>query len=73
MNPTIARFKVQGMHCQSCATSVDWEIEDIDGVADAKTSLAAGLTEVSFDSAKVQPADLMAAIQRAGFTAEPIG
>ena len=73
MSATVARFKVQGMHCQSCATSIDWEIEDIDGVADAKTSLAAGLTEVSFDGAKVKPADLLAAIQRAGFTAEPIG
>jgi copper chaperone CopZ len=73
MNPTVARFKVQGMHCQSCATSVDWEIEDLDGVADASTSLAAGLTEVSFDAAKVKPEDLLAAIQRAGFSAEPIG
>ena len=53
MNPTVARFKVQGMHCQSCATSVDWEIEDLDGVADASTSLAAGLTEVSFDAARL--------------------
>jgi copper chaperone len=73
MNPTTARFKVQGMHCQSCATSIDWEIEDLDGVSDASTSLAAGLTEVSYDAAKVRAEDLLAAIQRAGFSAEPIG
>lgn len=73
MDPSIARFKVQGMHCQSCATNIDWELEDLDGVADARTSLAAGLTEVSFDPAKLGPAELMAAIQKAGFSAEALG
>lgn len=73
MNPTTARFKVQGMHCQSCATSIDWELEDLDGVSDASTSLAAELTEVSYDAAKVGAEDLLAAIQRAGFSAEPVG
>jgi len=73
MNPSIARFKVQGMHCQSCATNIDWELEDLEGVADARTSLAAGLTEVNYDAAKLGPAELLAAIQKAGFSAEALG
>lgn len=61
------------MHCSSCAMSIDWEIEDIDGVAEARTSYAKARTEVTFDPAKVAEADLVAAITRAGFEVRPAG
>jgi len=64
---TTRTFDIAGMHCTSCAMSIDWELEDVDGVAEARTSYARARTEVTFDPDKVSEADLVAAIARAGF------
>lgn len=72
--PTATRtFEIAGMHCTSCAMSIDWELEEIDGVAVAKTSYAKARTAVTFDPAKVAEPDLVAAIARAGFEARAAG
>lgn len=69
---TVARqeFVVRGMHCNSCAMSIDWELEDVDGVVEARTVYHKGVTEVTFDPARVAVADLVAAIAKAGYEAE---
>jgi copper chaperone CopZ len=52
--------------------AIDWELEDLDGVVEARTSYAKSRTEVRFDAAKVGQNDLVAAIQRAGYAARPV-
>lgn len=64
-------YKIQGMHCTSCAMTIDWEIEDVPGVAEARTSYADAVTRVIFDPARVTDTDILDAIQRAGFEAVP--
>jgi copper chaperone len=62
-------FAIEGMHCTSCAMSIDWELEDLEGVVEARTSYAKGRTEVAFDPGRVTIEQLVDAIARAGFTA----
>jgi copper chaperone CopZ len=59
------------MHCTSCSTSVDWELEDLPGVEEARTSYADGTSDVSYDPAQVTEHDIIEAIGRAGFEAAP--
>lgn len=66
--PVDRTFAVDGMHCASCAMSIDWELEDVDGVIEAKTSYAKARTDVRYDPGKVSEADLVAAIERAGYS-----
>ena len=65
---TTKTYTIQGMHCSSCAMSIDWALEDLDGVKEATTSYAKGFTKVSFDPARVTDATIAEVIQEAGFT-----
>lgn len=67
--PVKRRFEIAGMHCTSCAITIDWEIEDLEGVAEARTSYADARTEVVFDPDRVSETAILEAIGRAGFTA----
>lgn len=62
-------FKIDGMHCTSCAMNIDGELEDTDGVLSASTSYAKGVTKVQFDSKKVDKQKLLEAIKTAGYEA----
>ena len=65
------RFSIQGMHCSSCAMTIDWELEDLPGVEKAATSYAKATTEVTFDPSRTSLEALVAAIERAGFKSLP--
>lgn len=65
-------FTIDGMHCNSCAMSIDWEVEELDGIVDASTSFARQTTVVTYDPAKVEPPAILSAIRRAGFVARSI-
>lgn len=71
MSKTTRRFKIQGMHCTSCAMTIDWEIEDVEGVENVTTSYAKAVTSVTYDAAAVDESAILAAIKRAGFEAVP--
>ena len=61
-------FAITGMHCASCGLLIDDCLLDVDGVADARTSLKTERTVVRADDS-VGDADLVAAIVEAGYTA----
>ncbi len=46
------KFKIEGMHCSSCAITIDMDLEDLDGVGKAQTSYAKSETEIEFDEEK---------------------
>ncbi len=73
MNDLTKTYRIEGMHCTSCAMTIDWEVEDVPGVRDAKTTYAAGTTIVTFDPAVASEESIAAAIARAGFQAQPAG
>ncbi len=65
-------LRIAGMHCSSCAMAIDLELEELPGVADARTSFARAITEVVFDPSRVGLDAIIAAIGQVGYTAQPI-
>ena len=63
-------MKVTGMHCASCAATVQRAIEADPQVRSASVSVTNGLATVLGDS--LQPQRLVQAVQARGFDAEPI-
>lgn len=66
------RFQIQGMHCVNCAMNVDGTLEDLPGVKSATTHYARQVTEVEYDETRVTEADIIAAVQAAGYRAIPV-
>lgn len=66
------KFKIEGMHCVSCAMSIDMDLEDLNGVIEAKTNYAKSQTEVEFDEEKVDDKKIVEIISNVGYKAKPI-
>ena len=62
-------FKIEGMHCNSCAMLIDMDIEDLPGVKLCKTSYAKSKTEVEFEESKIKPETLIEVIKNTGYKA----
>lgn len=63
------RIQVGGMSCQGCVKNVNAALAAMDGVAAVAVSLEQGEARVEFDSARVSVAQLMSAVEEAGFDA----
>lgn len=64
------RFSVEGMSCEACATTLQADLEKIDGIASARVDYAAKTAEVYSDAAGVGSL-VQAAAQRHGYRATP--
>ncbi len=64
---------IEGMHCTSCAMSIDEELEEVHGVKRAKTSYAKQAAEVEYDPALASIDALVQAVSAAGYHATPRG
>ncbi len=62
-------FKVEGMTCGGCATSLTLALKETPGVEEAKVSYEKGEAWVKYDDAKVTIAKLREVINSAGFKA----
>jgi copper chaperone len=62
-------IKVAGMSCGGCVKSVTDVLKALPGVVAADVVLEPGQATVTFDATRVTRADLMAAIDDAGFEA----
>ena len=71
MTTTTREFAVQGMHCQGCVKSVTGAVKQVPGVARVDVSLEKKAATVEFDAATANPAAIVAAIEGAGFEAQP--
>lgn len=60
-------FVISGMHCTSCAISIDGELEDAEGVKEACTNYVASKTEVVFDEKKIQEKKITSIIEGLGY------
>ncbi len=65
-------YKTTGMHCQSCSMLIQLTLEELDGVEAAQVDHRSGTSEVVFDDAVLNDADIVAAITKAGYGAEPV-
>lgn len=66
------KLKIDGMHCTSCAMSIDGDLEDnVEGVKSAKTSYAKQVCEVEFEE-NVKIEKIIAQIQETGYEAQVV-
>ena len=59
---------VGGMTCAACATRIEKVLGRLEGVATASVNLATERATVDYDPAHASPADVAAAIERAGYS-----
>ncbi len=58
------KLNIFGMHCTSCAMNIDGELEDTEGVKEAKTNYAKQETEVTFDPEKISEDKMISIIRK---------
>jgi len=63
------KFKILGMHCSSCALTIDMDLEELDGVKKAHTSYTKAETEVEFDPQKISDELILETIKKSGYHA----
>lgn len=61
------KLQIDGMHCSSCAMSIDFDLEDLNGVKSAKTSYAKQETEVEFEEKKIGEGEIVNQINKTGY------
>lgn len=64
---TKEQFKVNGMHCTSCAMNIEGELEDLRGVITANVNFAKQLTQVEYDERVVSSQQIISTIQKLGY------
>lgn len=64
-------LNIKGMHCTSCAMSIDGDLEDyVKGVKSAKTSYAKEVCEIEFEEEAVGVEQIIAQIKKSGYKAQ---
>ncbi len=63
---------IHGMSCAACVRRVEQALRSLPGVLDASVNLALGRAEVRLLDGAVELSDLVAAVRRAGYEAEPV-
>ena len=61
-------FRVTDMHCSNCVMRIEGLEDDLPGVQRVRASYKKQQMEVEFDEAKVSAAQIIAAIQKLGYT-----
>jgi copper ion binding protein len=67
---TSSTYTVTGMTCDHCVAAVRQEVGAVDGVTDVQVELATGTLTIESD-APVDPADVTAAVEEAGYEVTP--
>lgn len=66
---TTHTFRVDGMHCGSCALLIDDALEDLPGVCSTQTKRKQGSSIVELDSSQNSPEDVITVIEALGYLA----
>jgi Cu+-exporting ATPase len=62
-----AEIKISGMHCATCAVTIEETLSQLKDVAKAQVNLGTDTAHVEFDPVKVKLADLEKAVKDAGY------
>lgn len=63
-------YRVEGMHCEGCARTIEALVARVPGVKRVAVSFDAREAHVEFEGDRVSDAGIVAAMERAGFRAE---
>jgi len=69
MNITQTVFRVRGMHCASCARSVEVNVGKLSAVQSVSVNLAGESAAISYDSDILSQKEIISAINKLGFKA----
>lgn len=72
MSTTTHTFRVEGMHCGSCALLIDDALDDLPGVHHSQTAVKVGRSTVELDTSQSSPQDVISAIEELGYRASPM-
>lgn len=64
----LVEFKIDGMHCNSCAQSIQEELAETAGVSEAKASFSDKNATIEFDDSVVQQTTLIKKIEDLGYS-----
>lgn len=67
---TRATFRIQGMHCASCAGLIERKVKKVTGVKDARVNFAAEKMQATFDADVASEQQIVDAVVAAGYRAE---
>jgi copper chaperone CopZ len=65
---SLVTFSVAGMSCGGCEKSITEALHKLDGVSSASANTSASMAMAQFDSKTVAPTDMVAAINKLGFS-----
>ncbi len=68
---TKQRFDVSGMTCSACSAHVEKSVRGLPFVQDVAVNLLQNTMSVTYDKAKMTEADIVAAVEKAGYGAAP--
>ncbi len=69
MSERTVTLEINGMHCASCGLLVDDCMEDVAGVVSSRTDVRSGKC-IAIVADSVPVADLLAAVEEAGYTGQ---
>ncbi|NYT05853.1 MAG: heavy metal translocating P-type ATPase [Methanomicrobiales archaeon] len=64
---TTADLKVSGMHCATCAITIEKALKSVEGVAGARVNYAGDSATVEYDPSRVHLRDLEKAVEASGY------
>ncbi len=64
-------LRISGMHCAACAGTIESALRIVPGVLDARVSAAAQCATVRWDGRRMRAAELVRAVEAAGYGAVP--
>jgi copper chaperone CopZ len=69
---TTHTFRVEGMHCGSCALLIDDTLSDLPGVRGTQTTVKPSRSTVELEATQTNPEDVITAIVTLGYRAEEL-
>lgn len=63
------KFKVSGMHCNSCVQLITMELSEVDGITGVTLDLKSGIGSATLTQENLSATDVSTAIERAGYKA----
>lgn len=63
------KYNITGMTCAACSSAVERVTRKLPGVAENSVNLTTGILTITYEEAKLTPADIIAKVDRAGFGA----
>ena len=67
----VSHFRLSGIYCAACSSTIEFALTRVVGVADARVNAGTQRAWVRWDGALASPAQLVEAIERAGYGAAP--